>query len=255
MLGDNSIIPGACVVSGVKKSGGMFISISEGYIYLDGELFYFPGVTGATSGNYSTLNPGSKFRIKSVWAANNPYLGFNIHQIRTMEYIDDANPMLTGDLHAYTLAEKCRLEHALVPKKDSWHYVGVAGEPVFANGFANGSIVVTTDKTRFRKDITGNISVSGIVDFTTLSTLSTIGNYLKICTLPLGYRPDRTVIKGGFNTGAINGSGIDSANLTYKIDTNGDLSVCVTGFIGAVSFVDLNGPIYDVFHEFDFPAL
>lgn len=70
----------------------------------------------------------------------------------------------------------------------SWHYIGTAGEPAFANSWVNFEASETTySQAKFRKNALGEVSILGIVKSGTVSAT------LPIFTLPVGYRPLKTL--------------------------------------------------------------
>lgn len=69
---------------------------------------------------------------------------------------------------------------------EDWHYVGGAGEPAFASGYANAG--GGTSKTAFR------IREGGAVD---LYIGATVGAGATVFTLPVGYRPSADTLASG----------------------------------------------------------
>ena len=63
---------------------------------------------------------------------------------------------------------------------EGWHYVGEAGEPAFATGWANAGAPVPALAFRLRE--AGVVDVAGVV-------VSGVGAGSTIFTLPSGYRP------------------------------------------------------------------
>jgi len=76
--------------------------------------------------------------------------------------------------------------YAALAAGEDWHYVGAAGEPAFASGYANAG--GGTSKTAFR------IREGGAVD---LYIGATAGPGATVFTLPEGYRPSSDTLASG----------------------------------------------------------
>jgi hypothetical protein len=123
----------------------------------------------------------------------------------------------------------------LLSAKDNWHNVGTGGEPPFLNGFGNASnpATIATDVLRFKKNSDDLVTVVGAVDYTPLAS-GTLNVDIKVCTLPIGYRPLRllqTVFPTQFPGGYF--------GVAVTIQTNGDIMASCTSVGNGYTIADL----------------
>jgi hypothetical protein len=133
--------------------------------------------------------------------------------------------------------------------KDSWHVVGTSGEPAFLNGFvnANNPGSIASDVLRFKKNVDDYINVSGAIDFTPLAT-GTLNVGIKVCVLPVGYRPLR-LVANSFTTQ----TGGGYYGITIKISTNGDVFAYCTSVPNGYTLADLATGDFGDLCNFQYP--
>jgi hypothetical protein len=160
------------VVGGLKFTslGGGVFTYGDCYIYYNGEIFYFPG----TSPN---IDPPDYLRINSIYAANNPYLGKNIHNIRTI--IPIYGLPIAGDVPFFNF------QHGVqnIVKKaftSTWYNVdGMQGRPSMIAGNST-----TSQTIKVMKDVIGCVRFQGVLAVQ-------IGQGqpdMPVINLPAGYR-------------------------------------------------------------------
>jgi len=107
--------------------------------------------------------------------------------------------------------------------QDAWHYVGATGEPAFQGSYSNQD---ATKRLRFRKDLQGNVTITGTV-------LITGAGSPTIFIIPSQYLPSEE-----FNGALIDG--VDGVALSNRflfrpiVRTNGEVGI-VSAFSGGAT--------------------
>lgn len=108
---------------------GVGYDLSDAYFFYQNELFYFPGATNAQDVTH--------LRISSTFAANNPYMGKNIHNTRVL--IPISTTPIAGDIvFSFTYAVDAIAKKSI----GVWQNMNAAGSanfPQFHAGIVNAS--------------------------------------------------------------------------------------------------------------------
>lgn len=178
---DNFIVYG-CEVTTNIIGGNTEYTVSEGYIFYEGEIFYVAAhvLTEATS-----FIPYWGTKIYYDPTGNKTFQDLNSHdtyQKREMELLAAAAPP-SGymPLAAAKLEDQIKLLAGL--DVDTWHTVGDTGEPVYNDNWA-GVTGEGKRELRFKKTPTNQVHIEGACLNSSPTT-----NPTKIFTLPTGYRP------------------------------------------------------------------
>jgi hypothetical protein len=179
LCSDDGVTP-LILISGLKQTvavGGT--NATESWWYYNNELMY--------CGPMSDIRDVTHLRLSNVFAANNPYLGKNIHNIRTLIAVTTGNDIIGDIPFIYTRGVDNLCNRALL-RPEAWRYVGAIGQISWQNGFGSGTVGVSAQNLRFRK-IYGVVHITGSIDFNPFASIVG-GGPLTICTLPAGYLPE-----------------------------------------------------------------
>lgn len=197
--------------------------IDEGYVFLNGELYYVPPFAQAINGGVAILE------IDSTYRADNPIIygsgAKDVHEIRIAK--PDVVPGGSIPAGAYVLGWMPDASALLLNKMKvksgsdiAWRYVGDIGNPAQNTDYPNHSSNTSTDQNvRFRKDISGQVTITGIIDLDHWTTVgATPGNTTEnLFFLPAGYRPDNEIVRTTMHIEA-NGYGI---LISVRVDAGG----------------------------------
>jgi hypothetical protein len=126
-------------------------NVSDAFFYYNNELFYFGGATD--------FQDYSHFRISSTFAANNPYMGKNIHNIRVLIPILAGNN-IAGDIPiTYTDAVKAIAKKGI----GLWSSINAAGSAFYPQ-FATGIIHAVGHTVQYRLNANGEFELRGKAD-------------------------------------------------------------------------------------------
>lgn len=101
---------------------------------------------------------------------------------------------------------------------EAWHVVGTAGEPAFANSWANSTLGVIPTSLRFRKDRAGTVHISGQIKDGVISC----GDGAGVFTLPPGYRPTSDRF---FGIATTNGNNVVTPG-SVDVFASGSVNIC-----------------------------
>lgn len=177
--------------------------VTEAFFYYNNELFYFAGAVD--------MQDVTHLRISSVYAANNPYLGKNIHNIRTLIPISSGN--IVGDIPvAFTRATDAIAKKSI----GSWVTVNPNGSASYPQFYA-GVTHVAGHAVRYRKLASGKYEFIGKADVGGYSG-SSLGSYSLINFGP-GLVTTNNVQYGNV-VGYLNG-GSDRMACPYSVSNSG----------------------------------
>lgn len=203
---DFSLTTGGFVLYGVDRSGSS-ATIPAGYIYVNGEIYYFAGI-----GNYNTFsNTGVFVLADSADPVSNPVYYTdgsteNANRRRRLNLVDQLNGTGLCDYSSLTFAKVPWLTPSLL---NSWS----AANPIRYN----------------KKD--GFVRISGVANNLTVANAA-----LPLFTLPAGYRPSYfTYVPVSVEN---NGSRYVRQ---LEITSAGNVSIDTTGFANVLTTVWLNG--------------
>jgi hypothetical protein len=167
--------PNPIILSGFKFTGGTGgapFTIGSGWVFHNNEIFYFGGTT-------PNFNPPDFLRVSSTYAANNPYLGKYIHNIRTLVPIYGSS--IAGDIPYFGLQDATT--NILRKNFGKWQPIlsnASSNYPRFASGIASAS--GTTCEYRYNLDGTYEfrgtavVNGSGAITVWTLLPILLFGN-------------------------------------------------------------------------------
>ena len=225
MMCSNDGVTELTLVAGFKfiSTGSQSANRSPAFFHYNNELFYCGAIVD--------IQDVTHLRIQSVYAANNPYLGKNIHNIRTLIPVL-AGTNIAGDIPLTYSNFANNIVNKATIALENWRYVGASGQIAWQNNFSSGTVPTTAYNLRYRK-IFGMVYITGSIDFNPFSSINN-GGPLTICTLPVGYRPDIDYYysmrvqaqAGGFTANfAVYTSGLVRCNVVFDAGvSNGDLS-------------------------------
>lgn len=101
---------------------------------------------------------------------------------------------------------------------EAWHVVGAAGQPAFANGWANTGAGYAG--AQFYKDPAGIVHVEGFVTGGTLNT--------GVFTLPVGYRPAANLVFASWQNGVYCGLQVLSTGVVQQISAAAVVNFTIT---------------------------
>lgn len=134
-------------------AGGSLFTVNPAWWFIAGEVYYMPGVGAA-------LDPPEILRISSTFAANNPYLGKNIHNIRQVDALTGATPAV-GDVDFLTAISNRAVDNmALKSVTKGWKPVNAAGSAFYPQ-FAAGIVNVSGHNVLYRKIGSGKYEFKG----------------------------------------------------------------------------------------------
>jgi hypothetical protein len=192
------------VVGGLNFTslGSGLFTLGAGYIYYQNEMFYFPG-------NPANLDPPDYLRISSVYAANNPYLGKNIHNIRTIVPIYGSP--IAGDVAYSTLVKGV---DAIAKKSiGQWQPVYASSSGIYPRLNA-GCTTPGGNPLQFRKNGDGSVEFKGSI---VLPSGTTAGSILSVL---FGGPLNISTPQGGCVFATLSG---ESKPLAWLADTSGIL--------------------------------
>lgn len=140
------------IIGGLKFTslGGGLFTIGDGWVFYNNEVFYF-------AGNPPNIDPPDYLRISSTYAANNPYLGKNIHNIRTMVPIYGSP--ISGDIpYGFVHAANNIAKKSI----GAWQSVYSQGSGIYPR-MANGAVGNSGNPVQYRKNGDGSVEMKGQV--------------------------------------------------------------------------------------------
>jgi hypothetical protein len=173
-----------CVISGCNiitpgSGGAGTIDITDGFIFANNEIFYFAGEDDCDETLYD-----HRFRVQSTFAANNPYLGKNIHNIRNIVLMIPPFAFQAGDLNPNTVLANRAVNNFANQMKGSWVNCMNAIISLPQGDFNNSTNVFVN------KDLLGRIQFSGLGT----TSVGTFASGVETVYLPVGYRTSRDII-------------------------------------------------------------
>lgn len=140
----------------VTQLGGGLFTYGTGWVYMNNEIFYFGGTTS------NTVAP-DYLRISSTYAANNPYLGKNIHNIRVL--IPIYGTPSAGDVAFGSVVNNKAVDNIAKKRFGEWKQMNPAGSssyPRFNVGYAS----IGSNPVMYRINGDGTCEFKGEVDLT-----------------------------------------------------------------------------------------
>lgn len=251
LLSNGASIPN-CILYGMVKTNHLSgdVSFTAGACVLNGEICEFDAqyiVDGTIAlPNYGVITGFD------TWAAIDPITygdgtTKNVHRNRKARVEASALPATANQLSWSGTIPQFRTIAAtnLGTNTEAWRYIGAVGEIPFLNGFGNGYIDVAADNMRYRKSA-GLCHVSGNLNFEPMGSGLTL-----VCTLPVGYRPDRAIWK---DVGVTVPGGHFVAR--FSVALNGNLTCTPINYSAGLGIGDIaSGSPYGASVEFSFPVV
>ncbi len=174
--------------------------VDPGWVYLDGELYYCPGQPNGAAGV-------ACLAINSSYRADNPIPyaqsgAKNVHEIRIVEVqFHPANNIPAGVFILADLVDASTLYLNKIKRKNSdiaWRYIGGLGNPPVQANYPNHAGNTNTDQNmRFRKDVSGQVWMTGIVNLNHWTTVAApFGNTTELLfRVQPDYYPDNQLVR------------------------------------------------------------
>ena len=89
--------PGFAILQGLTYTSGGAGSYSSGYVYLNGQIYYFAGTL--TGGNY--LNPSNQLVDSKLFGDGNSYTTYQVFYVVSSSTPVSGCPVFSGDMNAY----------------------------------------------------------------------------------------------------------------------------------------------------------
>lgn len=160
---DPVLIAGAQTVS----AGGGSFYYTEAFWFIAGEVYYMPQTA-------PSIDPPEILRVSSTYAAGNPYLGNNIHNIRIVQALSGMTPAV-GDVDFLTAIKNIAADNILFKATSKpWQPVHPAGSSSYPQ-FATGIINATGSSVRYRELGSGEFEFMGSADVGGCAATSTGG--------------------------------------------------------------------------------
>ncbi len=206
------------ILEGVELSvtgGGNTLTWTDGSVYFNGEVYT------VVAGNV-TKTGGQTFVFTNA-EGNGPVVTFEDnsnhypHRIRQVQLVAGA----AGGSGVDDYISDYNTSNVKSPfKKDHWHYIGTSGEPAFGAPFSN---IGGGSDLKFRKDLQGNVAITGVVAYTGSGGAT-------LFAIPVGYRPFE-------DFGGAMIDSVDAVGLTNHFPFRPSVSAST----GIVSIVSLSG--------------
>lgn len=219
------------IVSGIAISiSGTVITASAGWIYISGELLYFPGGT-LDHGSFLNIYFGlevvdGESRVFEDGSSN------NVHQTRQAKMYAQAVPSSGWyEVAANNLSNIRRLNNlvaqSLEAEQEGLRVVGTSGQPAYG-GTASSTGSGAIQPLCFHKDSFGHVHVQGYFRNT--------GQWSVIFTLPVGYRPSNSIYISLRRANGISGN----SDMGYlEVKSNGEVVAGMPYNNGAITANDV----------------